>query len=119
MALHSFLPGEHGKTLWDEWAQKVRDQYDQPSQDRMWRNFKSSGGVTKGTLFYHANLFSQGSALADVPFTESARSRTCTLRPIEGESHLTTIPVTGGCSKASGRNPSIWHFAVARTWLDA
>ncbi|SDD85306.1 putative DNA primase/helicase [Paraburkholderia lycopersici] len=71
MALHSILPNAQGKALWDDWAKTARGKFDQAEQDRAWRNFKSTGGVTKGTLFYYAQQFSPGVTHVDVPTTEA------------------------------------------------
>ncbi|WP_104656999.1 phage/plasmid primase, P4 family [Ralstonia insidiosa] len=71
MALHSTYPGDQGKRLWDQWSQKARDHFDQKDQDRTWANFKPGGGVTKGTLFYMANMAGARSGNVAIPSTES------------------------------------------------
>ncbi|WP_185634275.1 phage/plasmid primase, P4 family [Burkholderia contaminans] len=70
MALHSLMPNDQGKVLWDDWSKKSTGKFDQTEQDRAWRNFKARGGVTKGTLFYYAKRFSPGITHVDVPTTE-------------------------------------------------
>lgn len=73
MALHSLLPGDQGKLLWDDWSKKAPEKFDQSEQDRTWRSFKSrtTGGVTKGTLFFFANQFSRGARQIDIPTSEA------------------------------------------------
>ncbi|WP_175772001.1 phage/plasmid primase, P4 family [Paraburkholderia phenazinium] len=71
MALHSLMPNAKGKAIWDEWSEMAADKFDQQTQDRTWRNFKATGGVTKGTLFYYANQFSTGTTQVDMQTTES------------------------------------------------
>lgn len=71
MALHSFMSNEEGKALWDRWSKTAPGKFDQAEQDRTWRSFKSTGGVTKGTLFYYAKLFSPGTKHIDIPTTEA------------------------------------------------
>ncbi|PTB18251.1 hypothetical protein C9I57_24020 [Trinickia symbiotica] len=71
MALHSFLPNDQGKALWDQWSRTAPGKFDQKEQDRAWRNFKSTGGVTKATLFYYASQYAAGNTHVDVPTTEA------------------------------------------------
>lgn len=70
MALHSIYPNTEGKALWDRWSQKASDKFDQREQDRAWSGFKPRGGITKGTLFHLAGMYSTAGKI-DVPSNES------------------------------------------------
>lgn len=71
MALHSFLPNAQGKALWDKWSRTASGKFDQAEQDRAWRNFKPTGGITKQTLFFYANQSSRDAKHVDIPTTET------------------------------------------------
>ncbi|WGY68617.1 PriCT-2 domain-containing protein [Burkholderia cepacia] len=71
MALHSFMPNDQGKALWDQWSKTAPGKFDQAEQDRAWRNFKPNGGITKQTLFFYANQSSRGVKQVDVPTAEA------------------------------------------------
>ncbi|RQR72269.1 hypothetical protein DIE11_28405 [Burkholderia sp. Bp9012] len=71
MALHSFMPNDQGKALWDQWSKTAPGKFDQAEQDRAWRNFKPNGGITKQTLFFYANQSLRNAKQVDVPTTEA------------------------------------------------
>ncbi len=52
-AIKSELPGDDGFELFDSWSQGGQS-YNAKDVKSTWRSIKSSGGVTIGTLFYHA-----------------------------------------------------------------
>lgn len=70
MALHSMYPGTVGKQLWDDWSRKAGGVFDQDDQDRTWKGFKPTRGITKGTLFYLATNCA-ATKKAEIPTTES------------------------------------------------
>ena len=70
MALHSFLPTNEGKALWDEWSRTAADTYDEVDQNRTWGAFKPNGGVGRGTIFYLAKQHSSAGT-TNIPCTES------------------------------------------------
>lgn len=54
MAIHHATDGD-GFELWDAWCRKCEEN-DQEQNRKKWKSFKTSGGVTTGTIFYHAKL---------------------------------------------------------------
>jgi putative DNA primase/helicase len=53
MAIHSALPDDAGKALWDDWSQGGSS-YDKAAIESSWKSFKPNGDITLGTLFYMA-----------------------------------------------------------------
>lgn len=54
MAIHHATDGD-GFELWDAWCRKCEEN-DQEQNRTKWRSFKTNGGVTTGTIFYHAKI---------------------------------------------------------------
>lgn len=53
MALHSTGAGQQAYGLWCEWAQQS-DKFDLADSSRVWKSFKSDGGITLKTVFARA-----------------------------------------------------------------
>ncbi len=56
MSLHSCNASVVGFDLWDEWS-KGADNYDPRAIKSAWRSFKTSGGISIGTLFHIAKEY--------------------------------------------------------------
>ena len=51
--------GETGRNLWDGWS-ATSQKFNSKDQDKTWRSFKRSSGVTLGTVFYWARSYGFG-----------------------------------------------------------
>lgn len=111
MAIHDATDGD-GFEIWDTWCRRCEE--NDPQQNRIrWKSFHSGGGITAGTIFYHAQL---GGWKSPVTFKPAPM-------PIEEETEVTDgvkIPqrlMSTVIGKLSERVAHCLEFPLASSYL--